>query len=389
MSFTSPSQTGTTTGFLSFNSHPPRIYLTAPSDHTPERALLEWRDEGYEASYLPYNPDAQASYIHTIKTLHENLKLGENYAIVCYGDAASVVLKTALKPLAHCCAIVAYYPPILPSPKAKFSSQTRIQIHVAGLSQVSPPSELCEFQVYRYESCAMGLADPSADTYSEVEANLAGSRTLGCLRKAFKLDVDLEPIVNAAHKAKYQDEVPERASMAVVKSMTQNSPHVTIVPTLEGGIGRRSLEEFYREYFVPSLVEDFSMRLISRTIGVDRVVDEMVISFTHSDEVDWILPGVPATNKKVEIAIVSIITVRGGKLVSEHMYWDNASVLYQVGLLERSLIPKAFKDKGLKHLPVVGAAAAHTLIKPKQGEYNGLLREAGLLPDSSTQTNGH
>ncbi|PVI02185.1 hypothetical protein DM02DRAFT_613149 [Periconia macrospinosa] len=384
-----PSQNGSS-GFLSFNSHPPRIWLTAPSNHSPERALLDWRDEGYEASYLPYDPN-DPHYLQSLKNLHQSLKLGETYAIVCYGDAASVVLKAALKPMARCCAIVAFYPPVLPSPKAKFSSQTRMQIHVAGLSQVSPPSELCEFQLYRYETCAMGFANPSAKSYSAVEANLANSRALACMRKAFKLDVELEPIVDAAHAAKYHDEIPERASMAVVTTMSQNSPHVTIVPTLEGGVGRRSLEEFYREYFVPSLVEDFNMRLVSRTIGVDRVVDEMIVSFTHSDEIDWILPGVPPTNKKVEIPIVSIIAVRGGKLVSEHMYWDNASVLLQVGLLDRSAVPNAMKSRGLKQLPVVGVEAARALVNPRQDSYSGLLRDAGLLPgaNGTAKQNGH
>jgi hypothetical protein len=199
------------------------------------------------------------------------------------------------------------------------------------------------------------------------------------VRKGFKKEVDLEPVVQSYWTAKYEDGVPERASMSIVKSMTQNSPHVTLLPTLQGGVGRKKLEEFYREFFVPSLVEDFKIRLVSRTMGVERIVDEMVVSFTHSDEIDWILPGVQPTDKFVEIAMVSVVAVRGGKLVSEHMYWDQASVLVQVGLLDPKLVPKKFKGQGTKQLPIAGAEAAKQLVEPQQGRYNKLLRMHGLF----------
>lgn len=377
MSITTPTQSGS--GFLTFNSLPPRVWITSTAPQPPEKALLAWKEEGFDTTYLHYDPASQAAYIRTLKTLHDDLELGETYALIAYGDAASVVLKTAMKPMAKCCAIIAFYPPILPSPKTKYPSMLHVQIHIAGLNQVSPPPDMCDFKLYRYEKCAFGFADPSAKNYSEVEANLAWSRALACVKKGFKTDVDLEPVVQAAWNAKYDDDVPERGSMAVVKNMSQDSPHVTILPTLEGGVGRKKLEEFYREFFIPSLVEDFEIRLVSRTMGVDRVVDEMVVSFTHSDEVDWILPGVPPTDEFVEIPVVSIVTVQGGKLVSEHMYWDQASVLAQVGLLDPKVVPKSLKNQGLKRLPVAGAEAAKLLIEPKQDKYNKLLREHGLM----------
>jgi len=376
MSITSFDQNGS--GFLKFNSGTPRVWLTSTSEPS-ERALLNWKEEGFDARYLPYDPANVPAYIRTLKHLHEDLSLGEHYAIIAYGDAASVVLKTAMKPLAKCSAIIAFYPPLLPGAKTMYPSSHTLHVHVAGLSSSSPRPEMCEWKLYRYENCATGFADPSSESYAEVEANLSWSRALACVRKGFNRNVDLEPIVQNAWNAKYQDEVPERASMSIVTNMTQNSPHVTILPTLEGGVGRKKLEEFYREFFVPSLVEDFQIRLVSRTMGVDRVVDEMVVSFTHSDEIDWILPGVQPTDKFVEIAMVSIVAVRGGKLVSEHMYWDQASVLAQVGLLDPRMVPKSFKNTGLKRLPVVGAEAARQLIEPRQERYNKLLQEHGLL----------
>lgn len=154
---------------------------------------------------------------------------------------------------------------------------------------------------------------------------------------------------------------------------TTAAPHVTLVPTLTGGIGIKNLEEFYREFFIPSLVPDFNIRLVSRTIGVDRVVDEMVVSFTHTDEIDWILPDVPPTGKPVEIAMVSIVGVRGEKLTHEHVYWDQASVLVQVGLLDPNNAPNSMRAKGLKKLPVVGVESARQVLDVKKDRYNGLL----------------
>lgn len=334
--------------------------------------------------YLPYNSADQTAYIRTIKSLHEDLALGEHYAIVAYGEAASMVLKAAFKPLVKCCAIVAYYPPLLPSPGFRYPESLQLQMHLAGLGQDDyPHSDQCEWKFYRYDNCRSGFADAASETYSAVEANLAWSRALACVRKGFNKDVDLEPIVRNFWRAKYEDEVPERGSFSVVTNMTQNSPHVTILPTLEGAVGRKKLQEFYREFFIPSLVEDFKIRLVSRTIGVDRVVDEMVVSFTHTDEIDWILPGVEPTNKYVEIPIVSIVAIKGGKLSSEHMYWDQASVLMQVGLLDPKVVPNGLKNKGLKKLPVTGVEAARQLVEPRQERYNRLLQANGLMGGSN------
>jgi hypothetical protein len=158
-----------------------------------------------------------------------------------------------------------------------------------------------------------------------------------------------------------------------VNTLVSDSPHVTYGPTLTGGIGAPDLQAFYRDYFIPSIVPDFDIRLVSRTIGVERVVDEMVVSFTHTDEVDWILPEVPPTDKKVEITMVSIVGVRGGKLTHENVYWDQASVLLQVGLLNPENVPEDMKAEGTLRLPVVGAEAARQILDPRKSRYNALL----------------
>jgi hypothetical protein len=255
-------------------------------------------------------------------------------------------------------------------------------VHIAALSQKNcPPAKDCAWKCYRYEDCGFGFADPTAGNYSEGDANLAGSRSLIAIRRGSKKEVEIEPVADEAWRGKYEIEDSEEGAAVVTGQMTQNSPHVTILPTGEGGVGRKRLQEFYSEFFIPSLVDDFEIKLVSRTVGVDRVVDEMIVSFTHTDDVDWMLPGVPPTGKYVEIGVVSIVAVRGGKLVSEHMYWDQASVLMQVGLLNPNQVPKKMKDEGLKRLPVVGAEVTNMLVEPRHEEYNNLLKIHGLMDD--------
>jgi hypothetical protein len=152
---------------------------------------------------------------------------------------------------------------------------------------------------------------------------------------------------------------------------THKSPHVTYFPTLTGGIGVQELQRFYSDYFLNANPPSTKLTLLSRTIGGDRVVDELHIAFKHTQEMPWILPGVPPTNKRVEVVIVSIVTLRGGKLCHEHVYWDQASVLMQVGLLDPKLIPDKARLKGVAELPVVGREAARRLIRGFDDEEDG------------------
>src|SRR4030095_10978636 len=128
--------------------------------------------------------------------------------------------------------------------------------------------------------------------------------------------------------------------------------YVNHIPVLTGGSGLDELREFYSKRFIPQMPSDTEMTPVSRTIGEDQIVDEMVFKFTHTIPMDWILPGIPPTGKRVECPLVAIVTFRDGKLSSEHIYWDQASVLVQLGLLDPST------------LPVAGAETARKLADP-------------------------
>lgn len=158
-----------------------------------------------------------------------------------------------------------------------------------------------------------------------------------------------------------------------MKTMVEQDPYTNHVPTMTGGVGQRDLFVFYRDYFIPQHPPSMNMKLVSRTLGVDRVVDELLISFKHSQEVPHILPGVPPTGKDVRIPAVSVVTIRGGKLFHEHLYWDQASVLVQVGLLDPTLVPQSMKSKGMKRLPVYGAEIASKVLDEESEPSNELI----------------
>jgi carboxymethylenebutenolidase len=115
--------------------------------------------------------------------------------------------------------------------------------------------------------------------------------------------------------------------------------YVNNIPVMTGGVGKPALREFYSKYFIPQMAPDTELIPISRTIGTDQLVDEMLAKFTHTIQMDWILPGIAPTGKRVEVAVVAIVKFRDGKLAHEHIYWDQASVLVQVGLLAPGTLP--------------------------------------------------
>jgi carboxymethylenebutenolidase len=127
-------------------------------------------------------------------------------------------------------------------------------------------------------------------------------------------------------------------------------PYVNHVPTLAGGVGHDQLKRFYKYHFIGGNPPDTELQPVSRTVGADQIVDEMLFKFTHTREIDWMLPGVAPTGRRVEVPLIAIVRFEDGKLAHEHIYWDQASVLVQVGLLD----PKG--------LPVAGAESARKVL---------------------------
>ena len=126
--------------------------------------------------------------------------------------------------------------------------------------------------------------------------------------------------------------------------------YVNHIPVLTGGVGKQQLREFYSKRFIPQMPPDTEMVPLSRTIGHDQLVDEMIFKFTHTMRMDWMLPGVAPTGKRVEVPLVAIVRFRDGKLAHEHIYWDQASVLVQLGLVDPSELPVSGVESARKAL---------------------------------------
>lgn len=135
-------------------------------------------------------------------------------------------------------------------------------------------------------------------------------------------------------------EFKTRDATATMATMVAE-PYVNHIPTMTGGVGQAALHEFYATHFIPKLPPDTKMVPVSRTVGTNRVVDELIFCFTHDCEIDFLLPGVPPTNRYVEIPLVAIVTFNEDKIANEHIYWDQASVLVQIGLLAPDNLPVA------------------------------------------------
>jgi carboxymethylenebutenolidase len=144
-------------------------------------------------------------------------------------------------------------------------------------------------------------------------------------------------------------EFATRDTEDTLRTMVEDA-YVNHVPVLTGGVGREQLREFYSKRFIPRMPPDTSMTPVSRTVGADRVVDEMVFEFTHTIVMDWMLPGVEPTGRHVRVPLIVVVHFRDGRLAHEHIYWDQASVLVQLGLLDDASLPVAGVESAEKVL---------------------------------------
>ena len=244
-------------------------------------------------------------------------------------------------------------------------------LHFAGEDRLVKPEAVAairahftgrdDVEIYVYPGVDHAFANPARSSYRKQASDMAQSRTLGLLRRVMGPHYDL----NALWEAHRACEFDTRDADATIATMV-DQPYVNHIPTLTGGYGRERLHRFYRDHFIPQTPSDARAIPISRTLGVDRVVNEVLFCFTHDCRFDWMLPGVPPTGKYVEVGLVGIISFRGDKLMNEHIYWDQASVLVQVGLLDPT------------GLPVVGIDSARKLMDPSRPSN-------ALIPDWQAQ----
>ena len=267
----------------------------------------------------------------------------------CLGGNLAYLLSVRFKPD---CAVGYYGVSIEKALNEAKSLGSPLMLHIAGRDTFCSPeaqkqihealdaNPLVTIHDYAEQNHAFGR--PGGEHYDAAAAEIANLRTL----EFFVSNLSGEGLASAQKSlsdrwdehVKY--EFATRDTEDTLATMVADA-YVNHVPVLTGGMGHDQLREFYSQRFIPQMPPDTSMTPVSRTIGVDRVVDEMVFEFTHTIKMDWMLPRLEPTGKHVKIPLVVIVHFRDGKLAHEHIYWDQASVLVQLGLIETAKLPIA------------------------------------------------
>ncbi|RKN03457.1 dienelactone hydrolase family protein [Streptomyces radicis] len=223
------------------------------------------------------------------------------------------------------------------------SEDTHCGHEVAAVQAVVDRHE--HMSLWVYQRADRAFANDFRPYHDKVATDLAYTRTLSLVRGAIGPHFDLEAVWDL-HL--YHEFVTKDAS-AVLKTMVDD-PYVNIAPTVMGGVGHDMLLRFYKYHFVDVHPDDTKMIPVSRTVGVNRIVQELVLCFTHDREIPYLLPEVAPTGRYMEIAMVAIVSFHGDMIYNEHIYFDQASVLVQAGLID----PEG--------LPVTGAEVARKVL---------------------------
>jgi carboxymethylenebutenolidase len=279
----------------------------------------------------------------------------------CLGGNLAYLLSVRYKPD---CAVGYYGVSIEKSLDEAPNLSSPLLLHIAGADQFCPPEAQAQIHatldanplvtIHDYPEQGHAFGRVGGEHYAPAATELAHLRSLeffvGHLAGAGIASAQQSLSSRWDEHVKY--EFATRNTDHTLETMVVDS-YVNHVPVMTGGVGHDELREFYSQRFIPQMPPDTAMTPVSRTIGIDRVVDEMVFEFTHTSKMDWMLPGVEPTGKHVKVALVVIVHFREGKLAHEHIYWDQASVLAQLGLIDAST------------LPVAGVESAEKVLNPR------------------------
>ena len=276
----------------------------------------------------------------------------------CMGGNLAYLLSVRFKPD---CAVGYYGVSIEKTLDEAKNLNNPLMLHIAGDDKFCPPEAQRQIHdtldsntlvtIYDYPGLGHAFGRAGGEHYDATAAELANLRSL----EFFVNHLAGAGLAGAQQtlSARWDDHVKyefaTRNTEDTLETMVADA-YVNHVPVMTGGVGHDELREFYSQRFIPQMPPDTAMTPVSRTIGIDRVVDEMVFEFTHTIKMDWMLPGVEPTGKHVRVALVVIVHFRVGKLAHEHIYWDQASVMAQLGLIDAAKLPVAGDESAAKVL---------------------------------------
>lgn len=281
----------------------------------------------------------------------------------CMGGNLAYLLSVRFKPD---CAVGYYGVSIEKSLDEAKNLNNPLMLHIAGQDKFCPPEAQAQIHaaldanplvtIHDYPEMDHAFGRTGGEHYDAAAAELANLRTLeffithiagaGC--------ASAQQVLSQRWDDHVKFEFATRNTDDTLETMVADA-YVNHVPVMTGGVGHEELREFYSKRFIPQMPPDTSMTPVSRTIGVNQIVDEMVFEFTHTIKMDWMLPGVEPTGKHVKVPLVVIVHFRDGKLAHEHIYWDQATVLVQLGLIDPTT------------LPVTGVESAEKVLIPTKG----------------------
>ncbi|KAI0202843.1 hypothetical protein F4808DRAFT_420037 [Astrocystis sublimbata] len=365
---------------------------TNPLDPLPQK---KWAEEGYAVVQLSFGHGEQGrqeweigtAFEKAIKELEtlETCDVKDKFGLIVYGEPENYAsgfaarLQAAHESEERIVASVSFSPdwelslrpellhlPSLPPPG-----------YDASAAAAAAPSPRRNATQHSYATTTSSFIHPTSPAFRYGDASVAHTRSLTFLKKHLGGPTfDLEAIWDEHTSFEFA-----ARSVAQTMGTMVDAPYVNHVPVMTGGLGRAALTKFYRERFIHSNPADAGMELVSRTVGVDRVVDEFVCVLTHDRVVDWLLPGVPPTHKPLRIPFTAVVNIRGDRLYHEHIHWDQGTALFQAGLLPTYLpFPYALPDgrtpgPGKKfeyRVPIAGSETAAKLADARAVESNGM-----------------
>ncbi|SPJ73508.1 related to dienelactone hydrolase and related enzymes [Fusarium torulosum] len=336
---------------LSRRGHGPGLVVLTPTsedvleikDGVPS-VLIKWAEEGYTVvqieSSVFEDTSSQSVIAEALEALTQCDKCDEGrIGLVVYAPDLWNTVASCLIGVSDIVAAVLYVD------QANQSELSSIDIpllqHIVGSATKRSTNKALGVEYFYPKAQSHAFATPFNEHFDYNMESVSHTRNLQFLKpKVGGPYFDLEHIWEEHTHYEFADRSVEHTMSTMVQE-----PYVNHIPTLTGGIGREKLSDFYRHNFIFNNSADSELDLISRTVGIDRVVDEFIFKFTHDQEVPWMLPGVPPTNIKAEVPFTAVVNIRGDRLYHEHISWDQGTLLRQLDLLPEYLpFPYALPD---------------------------------------------
>ncbi|KAI9148307.1 LEA domain protein [Paramyrothecium foliicola] len=376
-------------------SGPGLVILTTATEYDEEvthrddapTAVLKWAEEGYTVAQISTTAIESSTLQKAITEALQGFnncdacQPKDKVGLVCYSTALWNKAAPVLAQLPSIVASVVYVEDR--NVGGLVSSSCPSLRHVAGSSLLpSQSSGKTSTKEYYYPSIkGQQWFSAGHEEFDYSADSVAHTRNLQFLKPKMNGPYfDLEDIWEEHTYYEFADRSVEHTMSTMVQE-----PYVNHVPTLTGGVGRLKLTDFYRHNFIFNNSADTDLELVSRTIGIDRVIDEFIFKFTHDREIDWLLPGVPPTFLKAQIPFTAVVNIRGDRLYHEHISWDQGTTLRQLGLLPEYLpfpyplpadssLPKNAKVE--YRVPVLGIETADKLRNRKAVQSNEMFKFA-------------